>query len=119
MVDSREVEVDLVEKIVDLTILCKIKENLNGRMMTKARPSGKVVVHIEEVLDLTEEDVIPIVEVVFMVIVSDVVKKVIDLLNVDLLKVSRIIKMLRFKKTLRVHQVGLRLKKFDGKKKLM
>ena len=31
MVDSREVEVDLMEKVVDLKILCKIRENLNGK----------------------------------------------------------------------------------------
>ena len=53
-----------------------------------------MVVHTEEVLDLTEEEVILIIEVVFMVIVSDVVKRDIDLLNVDLLKVGRIIEML-------------------------
>ena len=44
----------------------------------------KVVVNTKEVLDLTEEEVILILEVVSMVIVSDVVKKGIDLLNVDL-----------------------------------
>ena len=49
--------------------LCKIKENLNGRMMTKERPSGKVVIHTKEVLVLTEEEVILILEVDFMVIV--------------------------------------------------
>ena len=58
MVDSREEEVDLMEKMTDLTILCKIRENLNGRMMKKARPSRKVVVLIEEVLVLIEEKVI-------------------------------------------------------------
>ena len=94
VVDSREVEVDLMVKVVDLTTLCRIKENLNGRMMTKTRPSGKVVAHIEEVLDLTKEEVILILEVVFMVIVTNVVKKGIDLLNVDLLKVGKIIEML-------------------------
>ena len=36
VVDSKEAEVDLMEKVVDLTILCKIRENLNGRMMIKA-----------------------------------------------------------------------------------
>ena len=94
VVDSREVEVDLMVKVVDLTILCRIKENLDGRMMTKKRSSGKVVAHTEEVLDLTEEEVILIVEVVFMVIVTNVVKKGIDLLNVDILKVGKIIEML-------------------------
>ena len=34
VVDSREAEVDLMVMVVDLTILCRIKENLNGRMMT-------------------------------------------------------------------------------------
>ena len=63
-------------------------------MMTKTRSSEKVVVHIEEVLDLIEEEVILTLEVVFMVIVLDVAKKGIDLLNVDPLKVGRIIEML-------------------------
>ena len=62
--------------------------------MKKTRPSGKVVVLTKEVLDLTEEEVILILEVVFMVIVLDVEKKGIDLLNVDPLKVDRIIEML-------------------------
>lgn len=53
--DSREAEVDLMVKVVDLTILCKIRANLNGRMMTKARPNGKVVILIKEALVLTEE----------------------------------------------------------------
>ena len=74
VVDSREAEVDLMEKVVDLTVLCKTKTNLNGRMVKKTRRSGKVVVHTEEVLDLTEEEVILMIEVVFVVIVSDVVK---------------------------------------------
>ena len=82
VVDSRETVVDLMEKVADLIVLCRIKENLNGRMMTKIKLSGKVVVHTEEVLDLTEEEVILILEVDFMVIVSDVVKRDIDLLNV-------------------------------------
>ena len=94
VVDSREAEVDHMAKVLDLTILCKIKENMNGRMMTKTRSSGKVVTHTEEVLNLIEEEVILILEVVFVVIVSDVVNKGIDLLNVDLLKVGRIIEML-------------------------
>ena len=33
MVDSRETEVDLMEKLVDLTILYKIRANLNGGIM--------------------------------------------------------------------------------------
>ena len=94
VVDSREAEVDLMVKVVDLTIPCMIKENMNEKMMTKTRLSGNVVVHIEEVLDLIEEEVILIIEVVFMVIISNVVKKGIDLLNVDLLKVGKIIEML-------------------------
>ena len=93
MVDSREAEVDLMVKVADLTILYRIKANLNGRMMTKARPNGNVVILTEEVLIFTDEEVILILEVYFMVIVSDVVKKGINLLNVDLLKVDRIIKM--------------------------
>ena len=94
VVDSREVEVDLMEKVADLTVLCRIKENLNGRMMTKARPNGKVVILTEEALVLTEEEVILILEVDFMVIVSDLVKRGIDLLNIDPLKVGKVIEML-------------------------
>ncbi|MDF3686275.1 hypothetical protein [Enterobacter hormaechei] len=78
VVDSREAEVDLMEKVADLTVLCRIKANLNGRMMTKARSNGKVVILTEEVLILTEEEVILILEVVSVVIVSDVVKRDID-----------------------------------------
>ena len=74
--------------------MCKIIVNLNGRMMKSKRLSGKVVIHVEEVPDLIEEEVILILEVVFMVIASDVEKKGIDLLNVDLLKVGKIIDML-------------------------
>ena len=94
VVDSREADVDLMEKLVDLTILSKIRENLNGRMLKKTRPSGKVVVHAEEVLDLIEEKVIPILEMVFLVIASDVLKRDIDLLNVDPLKMGKVIEML-------------------------
>ena len=94
MVDSKEVEVDLMEKVVDLTILCKIKANLNGRMVKKARPNRKVVILTEEALILTGEEVILILEVDFIVIVLDVAKKGIDLLNVDPLKVGKIIEML-------------------------
>ena len=81
-------------KVANLIILCRIKANLNRRMMTKTRSSGKVVVHTEEVPGLTEKEVILILEVVFVVIILDVAKKGIDLLNVDLLKVGRIIEML-------------------------
>ena len=75
VVDSREVEVDLMEKVVDLMVLYMIKENLNEEMMKKTRLSGKVVVHTKEVLDLIKEEVILILEAVFMVIVLDVAKK--------------------------------------------
>ena len=94
VVDSREAEVDIMEKVVDLIVLCRIKENRNGRMMTKARLNGKVVILTEEALILTREEVIPILEVDFMVIVLDVAKKGIDPMNVDPLKVDRIIEML-------------------------
>ena len=50
VVDSREAEVDLMEKVEDLIVLYRIKGNMNGIMMTKTRPSGKVVVHTREVL---------------------------------------------------------------------
>ena len=82
VVDSREVEVDLMEKVADLIVLCRIKGNLNGRMMTKERMNGKVVIFIEEVLVPTEEEVILILEVVFMVIILDVLKKGIDPMKV-------------------------------------
>ena len=71
-----------------------IKENINGRMMIKKRPSRNVVAHTKEVLDPIKEEVILILKVVFMVIVLDVVKNGIDILNVDLLKVDRIIEIL-------------------------
>ena len=99
MVDSKEVEVDLMEKVVDLTILCMIKKNLNRRVMTEIRLNGKVVIPTEEVLILIKEEVIVILEVVFMVIVSDVVKKGIDILNVDPLKVGNVTEMWWFKDT--------------------
>ena len=94
VVHFREVEGYLMVKVGDLTVLCKIEANLNGRMMTKTRLSGKAATQTKEVLDLSKEEVILIIELVFMVIVSDVAKKGIDLLNVDLLKVGRIIEML-------------------------
>ena len=93
VVDSREAEVDLIEKVSNLIVLCRIKENLNRRVMTKERLNVKVVILIEEALILTKEEVILILEVDFMVIVLDVVKRDIDLLNVDLLKVGRIIEI--------------------------
>ena len=94
VVDSREVEVDLTMKVKDLTILCRIKANLNGRVMIKERPNGKVVILTKEALILIGEEVISILEVDFMVIVLDVENKDIDLLNVDPLKVDKIIEML-------------------------
>jgi hypothetical protein len=58
--------------------------------MTEERPSGKVVILIEEVLVLTEEEVFLILEVVSMVIILDLVKKGIDPLRVDPLKVGKV-----------------------------
>ena len=77
-------------KVEYLTILYRIEANLSGRMMKKETPNGKVVILTNEVLILTEEEVILILEVVFMVIVSYVVKRDIDLLNVDPLKVGKV-----------------------------
>ena len=94
VVDSKEAEVDLMVIVIDLKVLCKIKENLNGRMMTWPRLSGKVVAHTEEVLDFTEEELILILEVVFVIIVLDVVRKGIDPLNVDPMKVGKLTKKL-------------------------
>ena len=53
-----------------------------------------MVILTKEVLVLIEEEVILILEVVFVVIFLDVVKKSIDILNVDLLKVGKIIEIL-------------------------
>ena len=85
VVDSREVEVDLTMEMVDLTILCKIKENLNGKVKIKARPSGKVVIPIEVDTIPIEEEVLITLEVDFMVNVIDMVVKVIDILNVKVM----------------------------------
>ena len=85
MVDSREEEVDLTMEMVDLTILCKIKENLNGRMKLKERMSGKVAIYTKVVLVSIEEEVILTIEVDFMVDVIDVVVKIIDPLNVKVM----------------------------------
>ena len=57
--------------------------------MTKIRSRGKEAAHTKEVLDLTDEKVILILEVVFVVIVTNVVKK-----GIDLLKMGKIIEML-------------------------
>ena len=70
-----------------------------------------MVILTKEALILIEEEVILILEVDFMVIVSDVVKRNIDLLSVDPLKMGKVTEMLWFKKTLMVHQVDLRLEK--------
>ena len=94
MKKDKEVEASLMVKAADLKVLCRIKENLNGRIMTKTRPSGKVVVLTEEVLVLTKEELILIPKVVSIVIILDVVKKGINILNVDLSKVGRMIEML-------------------------
>ena len=48
LVDSREAKVDLMEKVVDLTILCKTRENLNAKMMTKENLNGKVAILTNE-----------------------------------------------------------------------
>ena len=74
-----------MEKLVDLIILYKIRGNLNGIMMIKARSSGKMMIPTEEVLVLTEEEVILILEVFFIIIILDMTKKGIDPLNVDTL----------------------------------
>ena len=92
VVDSREAEVDPMEKVIDLTIILKIRANLNRRMTIKARLSGNVAILIEELLVLTEEEVILILEVGFVVIILDVVKKSIGPLSVDnLVKLNKII----------------------------
>ena len=91
VVDSREEKVDLMVKVTDLKVLCRIKENLNGRMMTKERPNGKMVILTEEVLILIEEEVILILEVDFMVIILDVVNKGIDPLKVGKVKKNTMI----------------------------
>ena len=106
MVDFRVVEVDLMEKVADLTILCKTKEKPNGRIKKKERPSGKEVIPIDDVLVLTKAEVIltkvelilieiAILEEVFMVIVSSVVQKDIEPLSVNnLVNLKVIIEML-------------------------
>lgn len=81
LVDSEEAEVDPMVKMVDLTILYKIKASLNGRKKIKARPNGKVVIPTKVVQLLIEEEVILTIEEDFMVNIIDVVKKVIDPLN--------------------------------------
>ena len=68
-------------EMADLTILCKIKANLNGIVKTKARQSGRVVIPTN-VEKIPRKEVIVTLEMDFMVKVIDVVVKVIDLLNV-------------------------------------
>ena len=46
--DLKEAKVNLTRKILDLTILYMIRENLNGKVMKKEIPSGKVVVITKE-----------------------------------------------------------------------
>ena len=65
VIDSREVEVDLMEKVEDLTNFCKKRENLIVRMKIKARLGGKMEIPIEVVLDPIEEEVILTLEVDF------------------------------------------------------
>ena len=73
VVDSREAEADLTMEMVDLTILCKTKANMNGevrkkenmneKMKTKARLGGNVVIHIEVETIPIEEEVVLTLEV--------------------------------------------------------
>jgi hypothetical protein len=84
-----------MEKVVDLRILCKIRVNLSGKVMIKERLGGKVVILTEEVLVLRKEEVILFLEVVFMVIDSDVAKKGIDPSSVGTLgKMNKVIEIL-------------------------
>ena len=91
MVDSRLAKVDLMEKVENLTILCKIREDMREKLMIKERPSGEVVVPTEEVLVLIKEDVILSLEEDFMVIILDVAKKDINLLDVDTLVKMKVV----------------------------
>ena len=76
-----------------MKILCKKKENLNGKVKTKARQNGKVVILTDVEIIPTKEEVILTLEVDFMVIVIDVVVKVIDILNVKVM-VRMLVEML-------------------------
>ena len=69
---------------LDLIVPYKSRENLSARMEIKERLSLKVVIPIKVVLVHTKEEVILTLEVVFMVNVIDVGKKVIDPLNASL-----------------------------------
>ena len=71
-----------------------------------------MVIITKEVPIITMEEVIFILEEVFVLIILDVAKKGIDPLSVDtLVRRRKVTKILRFKETLRVHQVNLRLEK--------
>ena len=83
--DPKEAEVDLMVKLVDLTISCKTKAYLNGKVKIKAKPSGKVVTPLEVDTIPIEEEVILTLEVDFMVNVINVVVKLIDPLNVKVM----------------------------------
>ena len=93
VIDSRELEVDLMMVVEDLTILCKSRENLNGKLKVKTRMKRKVVIPTEVVLVPIEEEVILTLEVDFMVNVIDVVVKVIDPLNIKVM-VRMLVRML-------------------------
>ena len=80
-------------EIAYLTILYKRKENLNGKVKIKARPSGKVVIPTKVDTIPIGEEVILMLEVDFMVNVMDVVVKVIDPLNVKVM-VNMLVDML-------------------------
>ena len=69
--------------MVYLEIMCKIKEDLNKRVMRKERPSGKVVVLTKEEVILTE---VVIEEEYLEVNASNVSKKDIEPLNVNILE---------------------------------
>ena len=73
----------LIEKVGDLNFLHNIKENKNGKMMGKEKVSGKDVVHTMGEVVLTKED---IVEKDFMKPILSVDKKVIEPLNVPILR---------------------------------
>ena len=90
MVNSREAELDLMEKVIKLKILCKIRENLSGKVMIKERLNRKVVIITKEVLLLIEEEIILVLEEDFVAIVLGV-EKDIDPLNVDILLKMKVV----------------------------
>ena len=93
VVDSKETKVNLTMEMVDLTILYKTRENMNGKVKIKARPSGKVVITIKVLLVPIEEEVILTLEMDFMVNFIDVVVKVIDIFNAEVM-VRMLVEML-------------------------